>query len=102
MCERDEAMAQGRGFWVVVAALAVAAVLWLLPDTQHDLSQAPQAPAYPRLMSDEAPKKPILPPTEPFANGWSELSPAAIVEQDAARAAREILERQSREMMDKN
>ncbi len=93
---------QGRGFWLVLAVLAAAAALWLLPDTQHDLSQQPQEATYPKLMSDDLPKKPILPPTEPFANGWSEPSPAAIVELDAARAAREILERQSREMKDTN
>lgn len=98
---------QGRGFWLVLATFAAATVLWLLPDTRYDLSpkdfeHPPKVSAFPRLMSDDLPKKPFLPPTEPFANGWSEPSPAAIVEQGAARAAREILERQSREMMDKN
>lgn len=91
-----------RGIWVVLAVVAVAAVMWLLPETEHDLSQRPQEAAYPRLKSDDLPKKPILPPTEPFANGWAEPSPAAIVEQDAQRAAREILERQQREMMGNN
>ena len=104
--------------WIVLAAAAVTAGLWLWPGTEHDLSQPPravnardsnngglppqEAAAYPRLLSDDQPKKPILPPTEPFANGWSEPSPAAIVEQDAARAARETLERQSREMLGNN
>jgi hypothetical protein len=62
-------------FLLLLAVLAAIVVLWLTPGTEHDLSQPVAEAAYPKLLSDDLPKKPVLPITGPFENGWSEPSP---------------------------
>jgi len=62
-----------RRFLLLLAVLAV--VVWLMPGTKHDLSQPVAEASYPKLLSDDLPKKPVLPVTGPFESGWSEPSP---------------------------
>ena len=93
----------GKALWYLTAGgFALVVGYYLSVGTQHDLSQAPVAEkTYPPLPSDALPKRPIAMPTEPFASGWTEPSPAQAVEFEAQRTLRENEERQQREMKEK-
>ena len=92
-------------WYVIVGAVLAGTAYYLGSSNTTDVSVVvpmppPEVRAYPKLQSDDLPKTPILPPTEPFASGWSEPSPLEAVQHEAERTRRRIGQEQRREMME--